>query len=76
MAVVPYSSISELVDYLYDDERLHYEGMFDEDGALLEGDDPEDHIFTHVRRVAEWLDDEGAANAGDPVRGGPREAVK
>jgi hypothetical protein len=66
-SVIPYSSIARLVDYLYHDEELHYEGCFDEDGNVVE--DPENHIFTHVKRVADWLDEgdqNGEEDESDP----------
>ncbi len=39
-------SLTEIINYLYRDEKKHHEES--------EGD--EHHIFTDIQRVAEWLD--------------------
>ena len=46
-------SISRIVDYNWNDEERDFEEMLRQ-GEVIEDD--ENHIFTHLRRVREWLD--------------------
>jgi hypothetical protein len=47
-------SIARLVDYSYADEQRDFEEM-ERMGEVSEGD--ENHIFTHIKRLADWLDE-------------------
>jgi len=52
MAKTILDSIYELVDYLYEDEKKHYEEVM----ALKEYERPKNHIFLHVKAVKDWAD--------------------
>ncbi len=53
MSAIPVDQIDKIVDYLWADEKLDYEGLFDDDDWLHT--DLEGHIFVALRAVNEWL---------------------
>lgn len=46
-------SIGRLVNYSYSEEQADYEEML-RLGEIEEGD--ENHIYTHIKRLADWMD--------------------
>lgn len=46
---VPTTEMAKVVDYLYEDEKAHYESCAP--------DERSEHVFTALKRLREWLDD-------------------